>query len=356
MACRHAVVKPFFAVLNAPDFSRVRLIMSDMSAFEFMPRFHGSTFDDMLETFSRQFGPFEASPIAAAPNFAWKTGLWTDDTLTLLTNEFQAEWHLKAVAESPEWLSVLMPHIGGFDVKIGGSTHDVSPGKLLLTHNHQAERVVVRGSSHLSEIIRIDWATVVQTASAILETPFSGSLDLSPMVDLASPAGLLFDNIVRTIAHGMRNNGPLLRSSLAMSHLTQVLIDVVIRTVPHRFSHLLAKQAVSIAPRHVRHAIDFMHANIEKPITMPMVAKAAGVSVRALEMGFRTFREMTPAAYLRSIRLRAVRRDLLDPSNRSSVKDICLKWGFFHFGRFSAAYRTVYGENPSDTRRHASNI
>jgi transcriptional regulator GlxA family with amidase domain len=48
--------------------------------------------------------------------------------------------------------------------------------------------------------------------------------------------------------------------------------------------------------------------------------------------------------------------DLLDPSNLESVKDICLKWGFFHFGRFSSAYREVYGEKPSDTKRRATKV
>ena len=41
--------------------------------------------------------------------------------------------------------------------------------------------------------------------------------------------------------------------------------------------------------------------------------------------GFRIFRETIPPAYLRAIRLRAARENLLDPSNLESIKDICLK-------------------------------
>ncbi|MFF0952194.1 helix-turn-helix transcriptional regulator [Rhizobium leguminosarum] len=97
-----------------------------------------------------------------------------------------------------------------------------------------------------------------------------------------------------------------------------------------------------------------MHANIATPLDMSMVAEAAGVSVRSLESGFRVFKETTPAAYLRTIRLRAARGDLLDPLNRLSVKNICLKWGFFHFGRFSAVYRASCGERPSDSKKRAA--
>lgn len=95
-----------------------------------------------------------------------------------------------------------------------------------------------------------------------------------------------------------------------------------------------------------------MRANINQPITMRMVAEAAGVSVRALQMGFRAFRDTTPAAYLAMLRLRAARKDLQDPGNNEAVSEICLKWGFFHFGRFSATYKATYGESPSDTRKH----
>lgn len=308
----------------------------------------------MVTTLDEHFGPFDASALAAAPSFQWKTGVWTDRTLTLVTGQYDSEWYVKAAPETAEWLSILVPRMGGFEVALGRTNFEVLPGQLLLANNHQAERFLVRGAPHVSDVLRLDWTVVAQTAAAILETPLYGSLDLMPMVDLKTPAGQLFRNLVKTIVGGMSNNGPLLHSPLAMSHLTQALAELLIRTVPHRLSHLLEKQPLSIAPRHVRRAIDFMHANIEKPITMPMVANAAGVSARTLEMGFRAFKEMTPAAYLRTIRFRAVRSDLLDPLNRQSVKEVCLKWGFFHFGRFSAAYRTIYGENPSETKRRSN--
>jgi transcriptional regulator GlxA family with amidase domain len=128
----------------------------------------------------------------------------------------------------------------------------------------------------------------------------------------------------------------------------------LVRSVPHRFSHLLDKKIHLIAPRHVRRAIDFMQANIGQPFTMQTVAEDVGVSVRSLETSFRAFKGTTPGAYLRTMRLRAAREDLLNPSTRQSVRDICLKWGFFHFGRFSMVYKATFGESPSDTRKRAT--
>jgi len=227
------------------------------------------------------------------------------------------------------------------------------PGQMLLINNHEAERFVVTGEPHLSDVLRINWSVIEQAVSALLEIPMNGSLELAHTVNLSTQPGNLIGHLVETIAIGMRDNGPLLHYPIAMSHLAQTLADLLIRLVSHRFSARLDNNIPMIAPRSIRRAIDYMQFNIDRPITMQNVAHAAGVSLRALENGFRTFRQTTPAAYLRTIRLRAVREDLLDPFNQQSVSEVCLKWGFFHFGRFSATYRAVYGENPSETKNSA---
>lgn len=321
-----------------------------------MPRFRGSSFEDMVETFNGQFGqfgPFAASPIGSATSFRWSADFWTNGILTLITSQFHNEWCVKAVPETAEWLSILSVRTGAIGVSLGQHTIEGKPGGLVLANNHEVENFSVQGEPHLSDVLRLDWAVILQAAASILEMPLNGSLDLMPIVDLTTPAGQLIGNMCRTIIGGMRDNGPLLQSKIAMSHMTEAMADLVVNTIPHRFSRHLEKRVHLIAPWHVRDAIDFMQANVATPITMPAIADAVGVSVRALETGFRTFRQTTPAAYLRTLRLRAARSDFLDPLNRQSVKAICLKWGFFHLGRFSATYRATYGENPSDTRRRS---
>ncbi|MCZ7451301.1 AraC family transcriptional regulator [Agrobacterium rhizogenes] len=330
--------------------------MPQNSSMAFEPSFEGSTFEEMVQTFTEQFGPFDASPIGSATSFTWRADYRTDGKLTLLSSQFHNEWRLKAAPEQPEWLSILLPRTGAIAVSVGHRIVESHPGNLVLVNNHQVDQFAVRGEPHISDILRLDWSVIRQTVTAIFETPLNGPLDLSPVVDLTVPAGQLIGNMCRTIVGGLQSNGPLLQSPIAMSHITLALADVLIRTIPNRYSRHLEKRTYLIAPWHVRDAMDFMQANVAKPITMSMVAEAVGVSVRALETGFRTFRETTPAAYLRSLRLSAVRNDLLDPSNLESVGAICLKQGFFHFGRFSAAYRATYGENPSETRRRSIRV
>ncbi|UWU25676.1 helix-turn-helix transcriptional regulator (plasmid) [Rhizobium sp. CB3060] len=328
------------------------------SADDAVFRYRGSTFDSMIETLSEVFGTFDAELVSRSQDFHWGIDLSACEGAVLITGshqdgfQFRAEW----CSGATEHLSIVVPRSGGMGVTYGPRTAEAAQGKLLLYRNFEPDGIVMHGQSNLIDELVLDWSLFQRTIGETFDVPFNGSLDLLPELDLSTPVGRTIGNLTETIIDGIRDNGPLLQSPIAMAHISQALADVVIRMVPHRLLHLLDKKASMIAPRHVRRGIEFMRANIDQPITMPMVAEAVGVSTRALEAGFRAFKDMTPAAYLQMLRLRAAREDLLDPENRMLLKDICLKWGFFQFGRFSAVYRAHYGENPSETRRRASGL
>ncbi|MEV4641431.1 helix-turn-helix transcriptional regulator [Actinoplanes sp. NPDC049548] len=100
----------------------------------------------------------------------------------------------------------------------------------------------------------------------------------------------------------------------------------------------------------MRRAIEAVHAHPEHPFTAADLALAAGVSVRTLQAGFRRYVGCSPMAYLRQVRLSRAHDDLCaaDPS-RTTVGEIAYRWGFFHLGRFAAAYRSRYHSTPSET-------
>ncbi|MFG2235834.1 helix-turn-helix domain-containing protein [Streptomyces sp. NPDC048723] len=71
--------------------------------------------------------------------------------------------------------------------------------------------------------------------------------------------------------------------------------------------------------------------------------------MRSLREGFRRHLDTTPLAYLRSVRLSLVRRDLVAVAEGralDNVTDVALRWGFTHLARFSGYYREAYGETP----------
>jgi len=76
------------------------------------------------------------------------------------------------------------------------------------------------------------------------------------------------------------------------------------------------------------------------------------VSERTLENAFRQVVGLTPMNYLVRLRLHRVRQSLLAGTHgTTTVSAEAMKWGFWHFGEFSRAYKDCFGELPSDTLR-----
>ncbi|TSE34007.1 helix-turn-helix domain-containing protein [Tepidimonas taiwanensis] len=91
---------------------------------------------------------------------------------------------------------------------------------------------------------------------------------------------------------------------------------------------------------------DFLH--------LSQLCAALHVTRRTLHNCFDTVLGISPAAYLREVRLNAVRRALQDPDlAHLSIADVAAQWGFWHMGHFGQEYKALFGEPPSQTRRTA---
>jgi AraC-like DNA-binding protein/tetratricopeptide (TPR) repeat protein len=104
-----------------------------------------------------------------------------------------------------------------------------------------------------------------------------------------------------------------------------------------------------LLPRSVRRAVEAMYANVGRAWTVAELAAVAGVSSRTLQRQFLAFLRKTPGATLRDISFEHARRELLQGAAGAKIMDIALRSGFLHGGRFSAEYRSRYGETPSQT-------
>lgn len=100
----------------------------------------------------------------------------------------------------------------------------------------------------------------------------------------------------------------------------------------------------------LRRAIAFVETNPHRPITTAEIARAAHVTVRAVQFAFRRQLDTTPMAYLRRVRLDRARLDLRDSDAVSTtVGAVSARWGFLSASQFAAKYKAVYGESPSVT-------
>jgi transcriptional regulator GlxA family with amidase domain len=100
----------------------------------------------------------------------------------------------------------------------------------------------------------------------------------------------------------------------------------------------------------MRRAEEFLREHMDAPFSSRGLCIATRMSERSIEMLFKDAYGISPRAWSQIVRLNAARHDLLEGQSEDvRVSDVAVRWGFFHFGRFSAAYRQLFGELPSIT-------
>jgi AraC-like DNA-binding protein len=87
-------------------------------------------------------------------------------------------------------------------------------------------------------------------------------------------------------------------------------------------------------------------------VTAVNLSRAVGRSLRTIHDSLTAIKGLGLSKYLLVRRLSAVRHALETSAPGTMVKAIALENGFWHLGRFAKRYREMYGESPSETRRH----
>ena len=92
----------------------------------------------------------------------------------------------------------------------------------------------------------------------------------------------------------------------------------------------------------------------EEPLSMLEICRRAGTSRRLLESVVQLRTGKAPWEYLRWRRLWRARSLLSRPDEDTTVTDVAFRLGFWHLGRFAAAYAGTFGERPSLTLARAT--
>jgi AraC-like DNA-binding protein len=90
--------------------------------------------------------------------------------------------------------------------------------------------------------------------------------------------------------------------------------------------------------------------NPDHPLFLPEICTAIRVSDRTLRLCCQEHLGMGPKRYLLLRCLHLAQRALRETApNATTVTEIAGQFGFWHFGRFAGAYRSLFGEMPSAT-------
>lgn len=157
---------------------------------------------------------------------------------------------------------------------------------------------------------------------------------------------------MRYVDHTFRSDPSALSEPLLRAELVRLLVATLISTLSLVDPPEPGALGQAVGPSALRRAMTFMDDNADQPVTISDVAAAAHMSVRALQVAFKTGVGRSPTRYLRDVRLNAAHADLLrHAASERTVEQVARRWGFAHTARFAALYRSTYGEYPSQTLR-----
>jgi AraC-like DNA-binding protein len=230
---------------------------------------------------------------------------------------------------------------------LSGQNGVVFPAGPLRTINHS-------GDCQLSVLI-MNRRKASEHCAKLLGRHLDQDLQFDLGFDLTSAHGQSWVRLFQYATAELANPHSLFRSiAAARQQLEQTVLTGFLLSQTHTYSEALLRPQSAAVPFYVRRAEAYIEAHFAEPLSLAEIAAQAGVSARSLQNGFQAFRNTTPMAFLRSIRLQRVHRALLaaDPS-AARITDIALACGFNHMGEFATAYRRAFGETPRQTLARA---
>ena len=93
-----------------------------------------------------------------------------------------------------------------------------------------------------------------------------------------------------------------------------------------------------------------MNHHLHNPVRISEICRMTNTSERVLEYAFNKIYGLSPKRYLTVLRLNKARKLLMEASAYEvNVTSIAMSCGFRHMGRFSAEYKSMFSELPSQT-------
>lgn len=238
-------------------------------------------------------------------------------------------------------VAFMVPLTGQSHLTVPHSEFTIEPGQILVAEPN-LRRLVTRANGpepyrHLalimSPIMLGEWADVLGDAARHLD----GRTWLASRGQPLPARGLI--SAMQTAAEVP----PTYDGHDNQEHVSALLTDRILSLLTASAAGASRRGAL----RQLRMAEAFIHASFREPLSTPLIARQAGLSIRGLQAMFLRHRGVTPLTYLRRVRLEAAHAELAASRGERRVTDIAMDCGFVHLGRFAAAYRERFGERPS---------
>ena len=162
-------------------------------------------------------------------------------------------------------------------------------------------------------------------------------------------------NILEHICSTLDNEPDRLNKDIELQKLVNYQVPYLLAEALMTSTVHTAKATAGKRKKTLKTAIDFILSSASKAISIENLCRDTGINKRTLQRAFLDQYDMTPKAYLQSLRLNDAYKMLLqcDPAT-TKITDVALSQGYWHMSQFAADYRRQFGELPSATLKLTS--
>lgn len=175
-------------------------------------------------------------------------------------------------------------------------------------------------------------------------------LEFDFAMDLTTPVGRSVADVLGLVVREMDQGHGMTTHPLAVQHLERLLLDGMLLGQRHNYRDALVGPSRPCRPGPIARAVELLQERPHEPWSSSTLAREVHLSIRSLQEGFKRDVGIPPMSYLREVRLRRIHDELMAAAPGSTtVSAVASRCAIVHLGRFAAAYRSVFGESPSQT-------
>jgi AraC-like DNA-binding protein len=314
--------------------------MDDRQDSRWFRQLAGTDIDDALAFFSADYDLRSPAVRRTSSKTKWDFAGVGDERVSLRTSRFGVD--LQAQSFVDDDVIVAWMRSGSSTISVGRERVDLEPGVPVVLPMDSAYELHHRDIA--LSLVHLDRAFV----TALTGNP---THSFEPLRRPSADGMRLWRSTVQQHASTWLDMGHCL-GDVARRDIAEAFSVAALRAFPQRASWRATVAGNGPEHERVRRALEFVHAHANEPIGTAEIAEAAGLSPRGLQQSLRRHLDQTPGELLREVRLEGAHGELRRADrDELSVAEIARAWGFGHLGRFSASYRTRFGELPSETLR-----
>jgi AraC-like DNA-binding protein len=274
------------------------------------------------------------------------------DGVTCMRAGFEQRIEMRPLTDFDAY-GVLIGLAGTIRVDLGGEVVDCSQDGAAI---FDLEQTCSLQSSSGAEgfLIFIDRKVLTRRLFELTGVPVARRLHFATVFDVAQP-----DIAVLRTSLAALDRSALVTALTGASHsarrLAALLVDLLLEILPHNYSDDIRRVPNLIVPKHVKRTLDYIQSNAETLVTVEELVAVAGVSLRALQYGFKKFLGFSISEYERSVRLDRVRRQI-EADSEADLRDVARRWGFSNMTRFNAQFEAAFGVSASALRAGAGPV